>query len=307
MIAAAGAWLLGCGGAVPTPAGDPDSAGDVGTLDAADELPDTPAVDLDVQEATDVPGSTDESSSGATDIGSETTWTCNEPGHHEPAYDHECVGNVGCKELTCEACATSCVRCDGPYCVATVSDDSCMTGPPWLQPWAGEPVAGVPVDTTQVLLTAQVSFQGLTVALDQPPPLPTEAKWQAAGVQSQILQPPVTVVDDRVLVYGTWSLHNFCTGETLSGTTGPLLHDIGDRDGDLNPGLGSLHHGDHLRVAWLRVYQDATGERFVQWLQVPHSAPAPQVALVSYPLPLAVATPVQTASGPFDYAKVLAK
>ena len=234
------------------------------------------------------------------------------PGVHEADYDGACAGNVGCKKMTCEACTSSCVLCDGPRCMGVVADDSCMSAPAHAGGWAGEPVGGVPSTTSGAVLAMALN----AVALQAPGSVPSEARWvDADGVeQSRKLASPVAVIGDRVLVAGAWSLHNYCTGQTIGDTLAPELIET-TADGQGRPSAswsGEASDPWAFRVAWIRVYQDADGLRVFQWIEPAASVaatPSGQVlevaTTVTGPLPADVAKPLGVEWGNFDWAAAL--
>ncbi len=306
--------VAGCGGA----GDDSDVAGaDADVLEVVAELT---GGDVAVEAAVETAPDTDVSGAEAVDEAADDAeaWVAScpagsyYPGAHEAAYDGACAGNVGCKHLTCQACATSCELCDGPRCIAVVTDDSCMVGPAYAAGWAAEPSGGVPSTTSGAVLAMAFG----TVVLQAPGEVPVEARWiDAAGAQqSRALAAPVEVVGDRLLVAGSWSMHNYCTGQDIGDTLAPALLTPAP-DGQGQP-AASWPAGSSdpwvYQVAWIRVYRDADGLRAFQWIEPAQSVSfnssglVPVVATtVTAPLPADVAKPLGVAWGNFDWAAAL--
>ncbi len=223
---------------------------------------------------------------------------------HEAAYDAKCAGNLGCTTKICVACETSCTKCDGPYCVEVTNDDSCLVGWPQIQSWAPEPAVALPLVATEAqLATVKYSYSNLLI-LESPPNSPTQMQWQPPGgaVQQADLQLPVKVLADLGLVFGKGSAVNFCTGDKKESSVGPGVFPVVETEPKptleiwLSPGLGWA-----VQVAWLRVYEDAAGQRSVQWLQLAGSLGGATTTAVTYPFPLSAATPIVLNGKPFDW------
>jgi hypothetical protein len=234
------------------------------------------------------------------------------PGPHDPAYDGKCKQNSGCTHLGCEACATSCVLCDGPRCVGVVSDDSCMVSPGALSGLADEPAGGVTAPGAGATLAILDSDSGaLTLSLSAGPDVPSVAVWlDGTGArQSRPLALPVTRIADRVLVEGAWSMTNYCTGQVMNGAEPVHLVDaVVDSQGQATAAL-PFDRSDPWRgsVAWIRLFEDAEGTRVYRWfqpgamLEIGYGASGSVPALVTEPLPEDAAGPLGSAWGSFDW------
>jgi len=229
-------------------------------------------------------------------------------------YDDACAGNVGCTGLTCEACTTSCVLCDGERCVEAVADDSCMDPPPAASGWTGEPVGGVPDPMSEAVLALSVG----TVALADPGVVPAEARWLDGdgNEQTRTLVAPVVVVADRALVAGNWVEYNNCTGEKRTGELPPTLFEpVPDEQGVPTATWANGYSSEpwSYRVAWIRVLEAADGARAYQWLlpseQIGGMWPQPELGPIATramaALPAEEASALGTGWAGYDWAALM--
>lgn len=217
-----------------------------------------------------------------------------------------CKGNTACKKMPCINCATFCDLCDGPYCVSETVDDSCMARTLHLQGWGAEPLIALPLATTLVQLETPEWSSADKLTLKAAPPLPEEVKWQPKGgpVQSEPLVAPVQVVGDFALFHGVSEARNGCTGMTYTSQVGPKVIAAQLLNGQLVADFFLESSADNdVKVAWLRVYQDAAGLRAVQWIQP--NPKSPNKTDVRHAFPLEVAVPLLIDGSPFDWAAQL--
>jgi hypothetical protein len=154
------------------------------------------------------------------------------------------------------------------------------------------------------------------VSLSVPDELPSTAWWAEVGNgwHSAALALPVTIVDERILVAGTWEERNWCTGQIRDGVLEATLLDVATmevgRSAAILPFSGGVPW--HGLLAWIRVYEDADGLRAFQWFEpegyVPFGPNLPMLdmaALATEPLPEDMALPLGPQWAEFDWVAAL--
>lgn len=102
--------------------------------DASETASDTAADTADVAADQDDPTDADalDDSADAPDVETSDTdaseWACGPDSQfsHQPEYDADCEGNVGCNNLGSPTdCTCACYTCDNERCIASICDESC--------------------------------------------------------------------------------------------------------------------------------------------------------------------------------------
>lgn len=288
---------------------------DVGEAsEATDAEPDSP---ISTETASDaVSDATDDVPDAVPDVWQAACGPEDFPGPHEPDYDNACTGNIGCKVMPCLACTSSCSLCDGPRCVGVIHDDSCLTPPGQILEWADEPSGGIAsISPDAVLAISHPEPQTVVLTLDATEIVPEHARWRdVAGTDlTRPLALPVERVADRLLVAGTWSMRNWCTGQVVSGSVEPQVVDATIENNQRASATLPFSEGAPWtgNLAWIRAYRDAEGTLVFVWFE-----PAQAIvfgynnidsaaALVSGPIPEDAAQPLGPEGTGFDWVSAL--